>query len=129
MFTPGVTSPAPGSDRRGGRRRAGPGPPPGGIGPCSRRRPSAPAPRRYGRRGSDGRARRPRSRLPADGRVALEAALAIGAADREAVVLRGDLDPAGGELLDGVVGSAVSEGELERLEANGAAEELVAEAD
>ena len=49
--------------------------------------------------------------------------------DREPVVLRGDRDPAGGEVLDRVVGAAVAERELERLQAGRAREQLVAEAD
>ena len=49
--------------------------------------------------------------------------------DREAVVLRGDRDPAGAQVLDRVVGAAVAERELERLQADRAAEQLVAEAD
>ena len=45
------------------------------------------------------------------------------------MVLRGDLDPAGLEVLDRVVGAAVAERQLEGLEADRAAEQLVAEAD
>ena len=47
----------------------------------------------------------------------------------EAVVLRGDGDAAGGEVLDRVVGAAVPERELEGLQAGRAREQLVAEAD
>src|SRR3954452_20859297 len=49
--------------------------------------------------------------------------------DREAVVLAGDRDPAGPEVLDRVVGAAVAERQLEGLQARGPAEQLVAEAD
>src|SRR4051794_28687033 len=51
------------------------------------------------------------------------------ARDREAVVLRGDGDPAGAQVLDRVVGAAVAERQLERLQPRGAREQLVAEAD
>jgi hypothetical protein len=49
--------------------------------------------------------------------------------DHEVVVLRGDLDLAGGELLDRVVAAVVAELEAARAAAEGPAEELVAEAD
>src|SRR4051812_39031682 len=49
------------------------------------------------------------------------------AADREAVVLRRDRDPVGAQVLDRVVGAAVAERELERLEPDRAREQLVAE--
>ena len=49
--------------------------------------------------------------------------------DREAVVLRGDLDLAGLEVHDRMVRAAVAELELEGLAAAGEAEDLVAEAD
>src|SRR5678815_3594196 len=52
-----------------------------------------------------------------------------GVLDREAVVLGRDLDAAGGEVLDGLVGPAVPELELVGLGAEGEGEELVAEAD
>ena len=45
------------------------------------------------------------------------------------MVLGRDVDPAGLEVLDRVVGAAVAEGELEGLQADRPAEELVAEAD
>ena len=48
---------------------------------------------------------------------------------REAVVLRGDGDPAGAQVLDRVVGAAVAERELERVQPGRAGEQLVAEAD
>ena len=51
------------------------------------------------------------------------------AAHREAVVLRGDRDAAGAQVLDRVVGAAVAERELERLQPDRAREQLVAEAD
>ena len=49
--------------------------------------------------------------------------------DGEAVVLRGDLDPAAAQVLDRMVAAAVAELQLVRLAAEGQAEELVAEAD
>src|SRR4051812_39366977 len=54
--------------------------------------------------------------LPAHGLVSVDRLLAVGAEDGEAVVLRGDLDTAGLEVLDRVVGAAVAEGELEGLQ-------------
>src|SRR6478735_9693181 len=51
------------------------------------------------------------------------------ALDREAVVLRRDRDPSGPEVLDRVVGAAVAERQLERLQAGGPGQQLVAEAD
>src|SRR3954454_3945233 len=51
------------------------------------------------------------------------------AADGEAVVLGGDRDPTRAQVLDRVVGAAVPERELERLQPDGAREQLVAEAD
>src|SRR5688572_12646801 len=50
-------------------------------------------------------------------------------AHREAVVLRGDRDPARPQVLDGVVGAAVAERQLERLQPRRAREQLVPEAD
>src|SRR3954447_11712125 len=67
--------------------------------------------------------------LPAHGLVGVDRLLAPGAEHREAVVLRGDLDPAGLEVLDRVVAAAVAERELERLQADRAAQQLMAEAD
>src|SRR6188472_651417 len=58
---------------------------------------------------------------PAHGLVSLDAPAAVRGADREAVVLRGDLDAARAQVLDRVVGPAVAEGQLERLEADGLA--------
>ncbi len=52
--------------------------------------------------------------------VGLEATNAELAGHREAVVLRGDRDAAGGEVLDRVIGAAVAERELERLHPGGA---------
>ena len=49
--------------------------------------------------------------------------------DREAVVHRGDLDLAGGQVLDRVVGAVVALMHLHGLAAEGEAEHLVAEAD
>ena len=52
-----------------------------------------------------------------------------GPTHREAVVLRGDLDAPGLQVLDRVVGAAVAERQLERLQADRPAEQLMAEAD
>ena len=49
--------------------------------------------------------------------------------DREAVVLRGDFDGAGLQILHRMIRAAMAELELERLRAAGQAEQLVAEAD
>src|SRR5262245_22835404 len=49
--------------------------------------------------------------------------------DRVAVVLRGDVDPAGAQVLHRMVAAAVSERQLERARPEGAADDLVAEAD
>src|SRR3954447_10878844 len=49
---------------------------------------------------------------PADRLVGLDAAAAARRGDREAMVLRGDLDRARAEVLDRVVGAAVAEGQL-----------------
>src|SRR6185312_15682336 len=67
--------------------------------------------------------------LPANGLIAVDRAIPTGADRGEAVVLGGDLHAARGEVADGVVGAAMPEGELGGLEADGAAEQLVAEAD
>ena len=67
--------------------------------------------------------------LPAHRLVAVDRARAARAERREAVVLGGDLDAPGLQVLDGVVGAAVAEGQLEGLQADRAAEQLVAEAD
>src|SRR4051794_6122435 len=67
--------------------------------------------------------------VPADGLVGLDRLRAVRAEDGKAVVLRGDLDLAGGQVLDRVVAAAVAEGQLEGLQADRAAEQLVAEAD
>src|ERR671923_549846 len=50
--------------------------------------------------------------LPADRLVGVDRPLPARAEHREAVVLRGDLDPPGLEVLDRVVGAAVAEREL-----------------
>ena len=52
-----------------------------------------------------------------------------GGIDREAMILGGDLDLAGGLVTDRMVGAAVAELELEGLAAEGLAEDLVPEAD
>ena len=49
--------------------------------------------------------------------------------DGKPMVLGGDIDPAVGQVADGVVGAAVAELELEGPPAKGASEHLVAEAD
>src|SRR5439155_10241980 len=49
--------------------------------------------------------------------------------DGEAVVLAGDFDSAGVEVFDGLVAAAVAEFQFKSFSADGAAEELVAEAD
>src|SRR3954451_22744172 len=49
--------------------------------------------------------------------------------DRKAMVLAGDRDPPGPQVLDRMVRAAVAERELERLQAGGARQQLVAEAD
>src|SRR4051794_38651196 len=67
--------------------------------------------------------------LPVDRLVRLYPRLSARSLDREAVVLRGDVDPPRRQLLDRVVGAAVAEGELEGLQADRTAEQLVAEAD
>src|SRR3954471_4996644 len=67
--------------------------------------------------------------LPAHGLVGVDRLLASRPEHGEAVVLRGDLDAAGLEVLDRVVAPAVAERELERLQAHRAAQQLVAEAD
>src|SRR4051795_11788243 len=66
--------------------------------------------------------------LPAHGLVGLDAAAAVGRLDREAVILRGDLDLLSPQVLDGVVAAAMSERQLVGLQADGLAEQLVAEA-
>src|SRR4051794_15925157 len=68
-------------------------------------------------------------RLPAHRLVRLDAAFAAGADDGEPVVLRRDLDVLRLQVLHRVVGPAVAERQLERLQADGAAEQLVPEAD
>ena len=67
--------------------------------------------------------------LPPQRLVAGDRVLAPGPDDGEAVVLGGDLDLAGREVLDGMVGTAVAERELEGLEPDRPAQQLVAEAD
>src|SRR3954462_13078531 len=67
--------------------------------------------------------------LPAHGLVGVDRLLASRPQDREAVVLRGDLDAAGLEVLDRMVAAAVAEGQLEGLQPDRAAQQLMAEAD
>src|SRR3954452_5357531 len=67
--------------------------------------------------------------LPAHRLVGLHAPAPVGGADREAVVLRGDLDLARAQVLDRVVGAAVAEGELVGLQADALAQQLMAQAD
>ena len=67
--------------------------------------------------------------LPADRLVGLDRPRAVRAEDREAVVLAGDLGPAGGQVLDRVVGAVVAEGQLVGLQAHRPAQQLMAEAD
>src|SRR5262249_20263499 len=61
--------------------------------------------------------------------VTLDRAVAAGPEHSEAVVLRGDVDPARLHVLHWMVGPAMAERQLEGLEADRPAEELVAEAD
>ena len=68
-------------------------------------------------------------RLPAHRLVDLDRARAARTEHREAVVLRGDLDLARLQVLDRVVGAAVAERQLERLQAHRSTEQLVTEAD
>ena len=67
--------------------------------------------------------------VPAHRLVGVEPLRAARALDREAVVLRRDLDPPRPQVLDRVVGAAVAEGQLVGLQADRLAEQLVAEAD
>ena len=67
--------------------------------------------------------------LPAHRLVGVDRAPAARAERGEAVVLGGDLDAARWRGRGRVVGAAVAERQLEGLEADGAAEQLVAEAD
>src|SRR5436190_9749884 len=67
--------------------------------------------------------------LPAHRLVLLDAPLSAGAKHCEAVVLRGDVDPPGRQVLHRVVGAAVAERQLEGLEADRPAQELMPEAD
>jgi len=68
-------------------------------------------------------------RVPADGLVGVDRAPAARRDGGEAVVLGSDLDAPGLQVHDRMVGSTVAEGQLEGLEPDRAAEELVAEAD
>ena len=68
-------------------------------------------------------------RLPAHRLVGLDPRLAVGPLHREPVVLRRDLDPARIEILHRVVRAPVAERELEGLEADRPAQQLMPEAD
>src|SRR4051794_18053991 len=68
-------------------------------------------------------------RVPSDRLVSVDRPIPARTEDREAMVLRGDVDPTGLQVLDRVVRATGAEAELEGLEADRAAEELVAEAD
>src|SRR3954447_7930291 len=67
--------------------------------------------------------------LPADGLVGVDRLLAAGSEHREAVVLARDVDAAGLQVLHRVIGTTMAKGELEGLEADRPAEQLVAETD
>src|SRR3954462_2026434 len=67
--------------------------------------------------------------LPAHGLIGVDRLLAARPEHREAVVLRGDLDAPGLEVLDRMVAAAVAEGQLEGLQPDRAAQQLMAEAD
>ena len=67
--------------------------------------------------------------LPAHRLVLLDAPFSARAKHCEAVVLRGDVDPPGRQVLHRVVGAAVAERQLEGLEADRPAQELMPEAD
>ena len=67
--------------------------------------------------------------LPAHGLVFVDRPGAVRAEDRKAVVLAGDLDDAGGQVLHRVVGAMVAERQLVGGEPDRLAEQLVAEAD
>src|SRR5215211_234080 len=68
-------------------------------------------------------------RLPAHGLVGGDRSLAVRAEHREAVVLRGDLDSTRLQVLHRVVRAAMAERQLEGVEPDRPAEQLVAEAD
>src|SRR5450759_2405018 len=59
--------------------------------------------------------------FPAHGLIGRDRALAAGPERGEAVILGGDLHAAGLQVTDGVVGASVAEGQLEGLQADGAA--------
>src|SRR5262249_3381930 len=67
--------------------------------------------------------------LPADRLVGLDPRLASRPLHREAVVLGSDLNPPGSKVLDRGVGAAVTEWQLEGLQAHRPTEQLVAETD
>ena len=67
--------------------------------------------------------------LPAHRLVVVDRPRAARAEHREAVVLAGDLGAAGGQVLDRMVGAVVAERQLVGLQADRAAQQLVAEAD
>src|SRR2546423_12931198 len=68
-------------------------------------------------------------RAPANGLVVCNRAGAVWAHGGEAVVLGGDLHAAGMQVLDRVIGSAMPERQLERLQAHRAAKQLMSQAD
>src|SRR3954453_8069276 len=73
--------------------------------------------------------RAPEVGLPLDRLVGVDRLRAVGPQHGEAVVLRGDLDLAGRQVLDRVVAAAVAERELERLQPDRPAQQWMAEAD
>src|SRR5438309_2015661 len=67
--------------------------------------------------------------LPAHRLVGVDRSCAARSESREAVILGGDLDAPGLQVHDRVVGPTVAERKLERLQADGPAEELMPQAD
>src|SRR5947209_19155647 len=67
-------------------------------------------------------------RLPAHGLVVRDRALALRSKRGEAMVLGGDLHAARAQVLDRVIGAAMAEGQLERLQSQRSAQQLVAQA-
>src|SRR5277367_3279502 len=64
--------------------------------------------------------------LPAHRLISVDRARATGAERGEAVVLGGDLDTSGLQVADGMVGTVMAERQLEGLQADRAAQQLVA---